>query len=117
MLDCGALCGVTKYREDTQWTRFAVNIDLILYLASQAISFGAGLAALLIGCRVIGKKPGQSAKFDEWQIKYGNLFKIGGGILMVTTLYIILERVSRPDSFEDLLKNPPPASSPWGPRP
>ena len=52
-------------------------------LINAAIPFFAGVYCLLVGFRVVGKKPGADKKYDEWHARFGNVMKVCGGVLIV----------------------------------
>lgn len=63
-----------------------MNPQLIGLLVDGAIPIVAGLYCTLLGFRVVGKKAGESAKYDEWHARFGKALKIGGPLLIVITL-------------------------------
>jgi len=42
-----------------------------------------GVYTILIGYRVLGKKPGEEMKYDEWYRRFGKIFKIGGPLIIL----------------------------------
>jgi hypothetical protein len=64
-------------------------------LINAAIPFFVGVYLVLVGFRLVGKKPGADPNFDEWHARFGLFLKIAGPVLMVLAVfYIILD--SRP---------------------
>jgi len=56
-----------------------------------AIPFLGGVIALLIGFRILGKKPGADPKYDEWHAPFGNVLKVAGVVLIVVAfVYLAL---------------------------
>jgi hypothetical protein len=51
-------------------------------LVNAAIPFCCGIYVLLVGFRVIGKKPGDDEKFDAWHAKFGTLLNVCGVVLI-----------------------------------
>jgi hypothetical protein len=60
-----------------------------------AIPFFGGAYVTLLGFRVIGKRPGESAKYDVWHERYGRLFKLGGLALIAFGLYLAISGLVR----------------------
>jgi hypothetical protein len=42
-----------------------------------------GIYFTLVGFRVVGKKPGESIKYDEWYRRFGKLLKIVGPFIIL----------------------------------
>jgi hypothetical protein len=60
-------------------------------LVNAAIPFGVGVFCLLVGFRLVGKKPGADPKYDEWHARFGTVFKVAGPVLIVVgVLYLVL---------------------------
>lgn len=58
-----------------------------------AISPLIGAFAAMYGYRVIGKKPGESRKHDEWHARHGAWFRIGGvGLMLFAVTRMILAK-------------------------
>jgi hypothetical protein len=58
-------------------------------LINAAIPFFVGIYCLLVGFRVVGKKPGEDPKFDAWFARFGIFFKIAGPILMALAVFYL----------------------------
>lgn len=59
-------------------------------LVNAAIPFFVGVFVLLVGFRVVGKKPGEDPKFDEWHARSGVFLKVAGPILIVLAIIFLL---------------------------
>ncbi len=59
-------------------------------LVNAAIPFFVGIFLLLVGFRVIGKKPGEDPKFDEWHARFGVFFKVAGPVLIVLAVFYLV---------------------------
>jgi hypothetical protein len=64
--------------------------EALAALVEGAIPVFGGVYAALLGFRVIGKKPGQDARYDERLGKYGGLLKIGGPLLAFYGVFFAL---------------------------
>jgi hypothetical protein len=65
-------------------------------LVNAAIPFIVGIYCLLVGFRVVGKKPGADPKYDEWHARFGIFLKIAGPVLMaVGVMYFIIDSSRR----------------------
>jgi hypothetical protein len=60
-----------------------MNPQTIGALVDAAIPIAAGLYCTLLGYRVVGKKAGESEKYDRWHARSGKMFKVGGPALML----------------------------------
>lgn len=61
-------------------------------LVNAAIPFFVGIYVLLVGFRVVGKKPGVDPKFDEFHERFGTLFKVlGVACLVLSVVYLIID--------------------------
>lgn len=63
-------------------------------LVNVAIPFCVGVYCLLIGFRVIGKKPGEDPKFDAWHARFGIFLKVAG-LVSIALAVIFLVSGSR----------------------
>jgi hypothetical protein len=63
-----------------------MNPHLTGALVDGAIPVAAGLYLTLLGYRVVGKKPGESEKYDRWHARFGRFFKVGGPLLILITV-------------------------------
>jgi hypothetical protein len=54
------------------------------------IPFCGGVYCLLVGFRVVGKKPGEDAKFDAWHAKFGTVLKVCGVVLFVVAGFYLI---------------------------
>lgn len=59
-------------------------------LVNAAIPFCVGIFCLLAGFRVVGKKPGEDPKFDEWHGRFGIFLKIAGPVLIVLAIIFLV---------------------------
>jgi hypothetical protein len=53
-----------------------------------AIPFFGGLYGTLLAYRVIGKKPRQDARVDEWHLKYGRMLKVLGPLVALFGVFL-----------------------------
>jgi hypothetical protein len=60
-------------------------------LINAAIPFLAGVYALLVGFRVVGKKPGADPKFDAWHARFGLILKIVGALAIGLSFIFLIE--------------------------
>jgi hypothetical protein len=58
-------------------------------LVNAAIPFGVGIYCLLVGFRVVGKKPGEDPKFDAMLAKFGLFFRLAGAVLIVLAVLFL----------------------------
>jgi hypothetical protein len=61
--------------------------EVIAGLAEGAIPLAGGVYGTLIGYRVVGKRPGESAKYDQWYTRFGVHFKWMGPVLIAYGLF------------------------------
>jgi hypothetical protein len=66
---------------------------LIAALVDSGIPFCAGIYCTLLGYRIVGKKPGEDAKFDAWYARFGGFMKIGGPFLIVFGIFQFLREI------------------------
>jgi hypothetical protein len=59
-------------------------------LVNAAIPFCVGIFCLLVGFRVVGKKPGEDPKFDEWHTRFGIFLKFAGPVLIVLAIIFLV---------------------------
>jgi hypothetical protein len=64
-------------------------------LVNASIPFFAGIYALLVGFRVVGKKPGQDPKYDQWHQKFGMVLKVCGPVLILLSIFFLVDGVAR----------------------
>jgi hypothetical protein len=65
-------------------------------LIDAAIPFLVGVYCLLVGFRVVGKKPGVNPKYDQWHARFGTVFKVVGPVLMlVGVIYLAVGSARR----------------------
>jgi hypothetical protein len=62
----------------------------IAALIEGAIPFFGGIYGALLGFRVVGKRPGQDARYDERLGKYGHLLKILGPLVALYGIFLAL---------------------------
>ena len=62
--------------------------EVIGELVNGAIPVLGGIYATLLGYRVVGKKPGVNAKYDEWHSCYGQLLKVLVPVLVVFGMFL-----------------------------
>ena len=67
-----------------------MNAQLMGMLIDCAIPILAGAYCTLLGFRWVGKKPGESEKYDAWYARFGRWFKFIGPLLVVITLVRLL---------------------------
>ena len=60
-----------------------MNPKMIGALVDGAIPLVGGIYFTLLALRVVGKKPGESVKFDQWYDRFGMSFKVLGPALIV----------------------------------
>ena len=56
--------------------------EVIAAIVDGGIPFLGGIYATLMGFRVIGKRPGESVKYDQWYERFGTTFKVLGPLLI-----------------------------------
>lgn len=66
-----------------------------LSLIDGVIPFVGGLYFSLLAFRVIGKKPGESAKWDEWHRRYGVLMRVLAPLSCLFGLFVIAQNLLR----------------------
>ncbi len=57
--------------------------EILTALYDGGIPFFGGIYATLLGFRVVGKPPGESAKYDEWHARFGKLFRVLGPFVIL----------------------------------
>lgn len=57
-----------------------MSSNAIARLIDAGIPIVGGVYVLLLATRVIGKRPGESAKTDEWHENYGTIMKVLGAL-------------------------------------
>jgi hypothetical protein len=55
--------------------------EAIAALVEGCIPFFGGILGTLYAYRILGKKPGQDPRHDEWHAKWGRLFKVLGPVV------------------------------------
>jgi hypothetical protein len=65
------------------------GVEFMGALVNAAIPFAVGVYCLLVGFRVIGKKPGADPKFDAWHARFGIFFKVAGPILILLAIFYL----------------------------
>jgi hypothetical protein len=73
--------------------RLDMNPALFAALTNAAIPFFVGVFAILHGYRLIGTRPGENAKWDEWHKQHGKVLRILGPVLIVVSLGLIIGRL------------------------
>jgi len=68
----------------------SMSPELLGQLVNASIPFFGGVYATLLGFRVVGAKPGQSLKSDEWHARFGKLLKVLGPLLILFGLFSAL---------------------------
>jgi hypothetical protein len=65
-------------------------------LVNAAIPFCVGVYCLLVGFRLVGNKPGENPRYDQWHARFGIFLKVAGPVLMVLAVfYLILDSARR----------------------
>jgi hypothetical protein len=67
-----------------------MSSETIAQYIETVVMMGAGLWIWAIGFRLIGKKPGESIKYDAWHDRYGRFFRYGGPIVMLSGMVTLL---------------------------
>jgi hypothetical protein len=70
----------------------------IAALSKGAIPFLCGLYGTLLAYRILGKKPGQDVRRDQWQQRYGGALKYLGPLLMAFGVFLFLNHGATPSS-------------------
>jgi hypothetical protein len=68
--------------------------DVIAVLVDKGITVFAGLFFTLMGFRIVGKKPGESASYDEHMSKFGRLYRIVGPMLIIIGVVLAVVQLS-----------------------
>lgn len=58
--------------------------------ADCGISLFAGVYATLLDHRKVGRRPGESFKYDQWHDLYGRMFRVVGPFLILLSLLRLL---------------------------
>ena len=69
--------------------------ETVAALVNGAIPFLGGIYATLIAYRVLGKKPGQSPRYDEWHGKYAGMLKVLGPLMIVFGVFLAVQGILR----------------------
>ena len=72
-----------------------MNIETRVALIEHGLVFLAGLYALALGRRWVGKKPGLSVDYDRWHARIGRHLAWLGPVVCVCALLMLLQRVGR----------------------
>jgi hypothetical protein len=59
-------------------------------LVNAAIPFVVGVYCLLVGFRLVGKRPGADPKFDRWHERFGTVLKVAGPVLMALGVFYLV---------------------------
>jgi hypothetical protein len=79
--------------------------EAIAALVEGGIPFFGGVYATLLGYRLVGKKPGQDARFDERLVKYGRWLRILGPFLVLFGVFAALSGLASNGLSKPLDKN------------
>ena len=64
--------------------------EVIATLAEGGTTIFFGICATLLGYRVIGKRPGESRKSDQWHERHGTAFQVLGPWIILFGLFQIV---------------------------
>jgi hypothetical protein len=62
--------------------------DVLEGLIKLAVLFGGGLYAVLLGFRVVGRRPGQNLAYDRCHGRYATTFKVSGALMMAVGIVL-----------------------------
>lgn len=71
------------------------SAELFALVVDKAIAFLVFLYLTLLGFRVVGKKPGESARYDDWHNRYGRHMKWLGPVVMTIDVLLLIFEVAR----------------------
>jgi hypothetical protein len=69
--------------------------EAIANLFEMCLQAGIGLYLIALGFRWIGKKPGVSERYDQWQGRVGGYFKVAGPLLIVIAVVLFAFKPTR----------------------
>jgi hypothetical protein len=72
--------------------------EVIGQLVNGAIPFFGGIYVILLGFRVVGKKPGASLRYDEWHNRFGGTLKVCGPVIVLFGLFLWITGIARVSS-------------------
>jgi hypothetical protein len=65
-------------------------------LITGGLALAIGAYVTLYGYRVLGKRPGQDAFYDQWHQRYGPTLRRGGPLIMILGLLSAFVRLASP---------------------
>lgn len=68
-----------------------MSSEMIATLVDGAIPICVGIYCTLLGFRILGKKPGESQKYDQWYGRFGKHFKWLGPLI---ALFWVVKTIS-----------------------
>ena len=78
--------------------------EIVVALVQASIPFLGGLYGTLLAYRVLGKRPGQDMRWDQWYQRFGRHFRYVGPLLMLFGVFLFF--IHMPTSVEPPI--PPP---------
>jgi hypothetical protein len=69
--------------------------EVVGALVNGAIPFFGGIYATLLAYGVLGKKPGQSPRYDEWHRKYAGMLKVLGPLVTLFGVFLAVQGILR----------------------
>jgi hypothetical protein len=67
--------------------------EMIGALVDAAIPFFGGTYVTLLAYRVLGKKPGESLRYDEWHAKHAGKLKVLGPLVALFGVFLAVRGV------------------------
>jgi hypothetical protein len=67
--------------------------EVVGSLVEGAIPFFGGIYATLLAYRVLGKKPGESPRYDEWHAKSARTLKVLGPLVALFGVYLAVKGI------------------------
>jgi hypothetical protein len=64
-------------------------------LVNGAIPFFGGIYMTLLAYRVVGKKPGESPRYDEWHAKCAGMLKVLGPLVTLSGVFFAVQGILR----------------------
>jgi hypothetical protein len=67
--------------------------EAIAGLVEGAIPFFGGIYATLLGHRIVGKKPGEDLRYDQWHERFGPMFRILGPFMVIFGIFLAIKGI------------------------
>lgn len=69
--------------------------DVIATIVDSGIPIAGGIYAKLLGLRIVGPRPGESLKYDQWHKNFGKVYKVLGPLLVLFGIFQMVSGLIR----------------------